>query len=89
MGLCILAENHGQRVGLLARGATGAPHQQRAAPSFCSAVPAKPFCDQEIEVSWLAKKIGLVGSDYIDEGNDLLIQSLATEKIIAILGVRG
>ena len=86
----ILAQNHGQSVGFFAG------EQPALQISDFPGVPVsgrefrKRLGDQEVEMRLLAKEIGLVSGDGVDQVDHLLdVVTIAREEVVAVLRVRG
>ena len=42
------------------------------------------FCDQKLKMVRLAKEIGLVGSDHVDQMDNLFLLAVGTKQIVAV-----
>ncbi len=79
-----LAEDHGQRVGLHADGAAGAPELQTTLALSIRPPLWQQGLGQEIEVGGLTEELGGVGRDHVDEVVELVFQAGAAEEILAV-----
>ena len=75
----IFAQNHRQRIRLLARRTARAPHQERPPRCRAKSVPGA-LAHQKIEVPRLAKKIRLIGRHHIDQVNQFFLQPLPENR---------
>src|SRR5262249_22161141 len=83
-----LEDQDGAGIGLLARGAAGGPDHQAAAARPAGAGLRRNLEAERLELVALAKKIGLVGGDALDDFLDLFAAArvVAQELVVVLEG---